>query len=327
MQIDLQSINIKPLRQTFDHLAARFGDKPASRYQEGTYDVQQTFLYHYRPSWEPGLEIFDERRTAIRMKDWYDLKDPRQYYYATYTITRAKQQDAADAAFEFAIDGGLLDDMPDPVAELVSGVLTPLRHFEWGANMNNTFISAYCYGTAIDAAASFAAMDRLGMAQQISRIALESGGPALLDSAKEAWLQAPHWQPLRHAIEDTLVVKDWFELFTAQNLVLDDAVLALVYDHVAARAAEHGSPVFGMLTRFMKEWRAETRRWVDAVMKAAAADSHANRELIRGWVRVWSARADEAAGALARHALGEGADAALLSIGRDFQMRLEKLDL
>jgi len=42
MQLDLQTINIKPLRQTFDHLAARFGDKPASRYQEGTYDLQQT---------------------------------------------------------------------------------------------------------------------------------------------------------------------------------------------------------------------------------------------------------------------------------------------
>ena len=41
MQIDLRTVSIKPLRQTFDHVAARIGgDKPASRYQEGTLDLQ-----------------------------------------------------------------------------------------------------------------------------------------------------------------------------------------------------------------------------------------------------------------------------------------------
>ena len=40
MQIDLRTVSIKPLRNTFDHLVRRFGDKPASRYQEGSYDIQ-----------------------------------------------------------------------------------------------------------------------------------------------------------------------------------------------------------------------------------------------------------------------------------------------
>ena len=35
------------------------------------------------------------------MKDWYALKDPRQYYYGAYTITRAKQQDALDRQLDF----------------------------------------------------------------------------------------------------------------------------------------------------------------------------------------------------------------------------------
>jgi phenol hydroxylase P1 protein len=29
MHIDLRTVSIQPLRQTFDHLARRFGDKPA----------------------------------------------------------------------------------------------------------------------------------------------------------------------------------------------------------------------------------------------------------------------------------------------------------
>ena len=77
MQIDLRTVTIKPLRHTFDHIARRFGDKPASRYQEGTYDLQQTDIFHYRPMWEPDKRLFDPTRTRITMKDWYALKDPR----------------------------------------------------------------------------------------------------------------------------------------------------------------------------------------------------------------------------------------------------------
>lgn len=34
MQIDLKTVSIEPKRKAFDHLVRRFGDKPASRYQE-----------------------------------------------------------------------------------------------------------------------------------------------------------------------------------------------------------------------------------------------------------------------------------------------------
>ena len=40
-------------------------------------DIQATENFHYRPTWAPEFEIFDARRTAIVMKDWYALKDPR----------------------------------------------------------------------------------------------------------------------------------------------------------------------------------------------------------------------------------------------------------
>ena len=47
MQIDLRTVAIKPLRHTFDHLVERFGDKPASRYQEGSYNIQQEHSAKY----------------------------------------------------------------------------------------------------------------------------------------------------------------------------------------------------------------------------------------------------------------------------------------
>lgn len=44
-------------------------DKPASRYMEATMDLQPVENFHYCPTWEPGYDIFDVRRTRITMKD------------------------------------------------------------------------------------------------------------------------------------------------------------------------------------------------------------------------------------------------------------------
>ncbi|MEQ1703310.1 MAG: phenol hydroxylase, partial [Ilumatobacteraceae bacterium] len=84
MQIDLRTVSIKPIRQTFTHIADRIGpDKAASRYQEATLNVQADANFHYRPTWDPDHEIFDASRSKIVMADWYAFKDPRQFYYAT----------------------------------------------------------------------------------------------------------------------------------------------------------------------------------------------------------------------------------------------------
>lgn len=327
MQIDLQTISIKPLRQNFDHLAKRFGDKPATRYQEATYDIQQTYLYHYKPTWEPEREIFDERRTAIRMKDWYDFKDPRQFYYGTYTLARSRMQDAADAAFEFALDSGMADALPESARRLIVDVLVPMRHVEWGANMNNTFISAYGYGTAIEAACIFAAMDRLGIAQQLSRVGLAVDGEAALDDAKARWMEAPEFQPLRRLVEDTFVVKDWFELFIAQNLVLDGWLHPFTYTHLEQKASKESGAFFGLSSKFQNDWSAETTRWVDAMVKAAIAESDENRALVAGWTAHYAARTREAVEALAATVFGDDAESVVSVIEETFAARLKKIGL
>ena len=89
MNIDLQARAIQPLRQTFARVAAYTGDKTASRYQEATLGVQPTANFQYRPTWEPEFELFDTGRTAVKMADWYALRDPRQFYYANWTMARA----------------------------------------------------------------------------------------------------------------------------------------------------------------------------------------------------------------------------------------------
>jgi phenol hydroxylase P1 protein len=74
--------------------------------------VQADANFHYRPTWDPEHEIFDPRRTKIVMKDWYAFKDPRQFYYGTYTMARARQQETAEANFDFVESRGLADVLP-----------------------------------------------------------------------------------------------------------------------------------------------------------------------------------------------------------------------
>ena len=77
MNLEIKATTIKPLRGTYAHIARRQGvDKPASRYDEATLDMQPTTNFHYRPLWRPEFTLYDENLTAIKMADWYSLRDP-----------------------------------------------------------------------------------------------------------------------------------------------------------------------------------------------------------------------------------------------------------
>lgn len=312
MTIQIKTIDLKPKRQTFGHIARRLGgDKPATRYQEGTLDLQPTDNFHYKPLWEPQYWAYDTRKTAVVMEDWYKPLDPRQYYYASYNIARANMNQAVERNFAFVEERGFLANVaPDVKARLEQGLL-PLRHLHWGANMNMTEVCQRGYGTAITGPCIFSTGDHLGMAQILSRIGLVLDGQtgASLDRAKEIWLADPAWQGVRRLIEDTFVERDWFHLYVAQTLAVNGVLIDLIYKHVDAAWGSSGMTI-AMLTEFMREWRAEEARWSDHVVKIVAAKSDANRALISGWAAHWINRAVEAARPLSNALLGDEGKAA-----------------
>ena len=328
MQIDLRTVSITPLRQTFDTVAKRLGgDKPASRYQEGTWDVQAKANYHYRPTWDPQHLMFDAARTAIKMQDWYAFKDPRQFYYGSWTQSRARLQETAEADFDFVESRGLASSLPDDIRQLALDMYVPLRHVEWGANMNNAFICAYGFGTAITAPAEFQAMDRLGSAQYLSRLGLVLGDPKDLAAAKAAWLDDPKWQALRHLVEDCFVVQDWFELYVAQNLVIDGLMFPLFFQRLDDHLTQSAGPVVGMLTRFQAEWFTDACKWVDATVKTAAAESAWNKAQLEAWTKAYLQRAVAALTPLLTHAQGDAAAESVDEAVDQFKTRCAKLGL
>ncbi|WP_434663389.1 aromatic/alkene monooxygenase hydroxylase subunit beta [Paraburkholderia sp. A3BS-1L] len=329
MTIDLKTVDIKPLRHTYAHVAQHIGgDKTASRYQEGIMGAQPSTNFHYRPTWDPEHELFDTGRTAIRLQNWYALRDPRQFYYASWTMTRARQQDTMEANFEFVESRGMVGLMSDELVNHALRVLVPLRHVAWGGNMNNSQICAIGYGTAFTAPAMFHAMDHLGIAQYLTRLALSMSGPERLDEAKQAWMLDPTWQALRRYVEDTLVLQDPVELFVAQNLALDGLLYPLVYErYVDERVALAGGSAVAMLTAFMPEWHDETIRWVDAVVKTMAAESQDNKAVLTQWLRNWEEQAATALLPLAELAFPASGHSALDETRQQLRARLAKLGI
>lgn len=325
MQIDLRTVSIEPLRNTFDHLARRFGDKPASRYQEGSYDIQAAENLHYRPTWDPEQALYDTSITKIVMKDWYALKDPRQYYYSTYTLARARQQDTTEANFNFVESRGLDAMLPEDLKRIALNVLVPLRHAAWGANMHNTFICGYGFGTTFTQPCMYHAMDQLGIAQYLSRLGLLLGDTEALTEGKTAWLEGEAWQPLRRYVEDCLVLRDPLELFVAQNAALDGILYPLVYERIVDDfLSVRGASAVAMLTQFMTDWFGETRKWVDSVLRTVASESEPNRLVLQEWTKKWSDRSAAAMLPIVELALGADADAALGEEVDAFKARMKK---
>ncbi len=330
MSIDLKTLNVKPRRQTFGHIARRFGeDRPATRYEEGVLDVQATDHFHYRPLWAPQYELYDASRTAIVTEDWYALRDPRQLYYATYNISRTGMRQAAERHFDFVEKRNMLDNLTPEWREKVENYLLPLRHVAWGANMNAAQICDQGYGTAVTAPAIFTAGDQLGIAQTISQIgiALSGGNGEALDRAKDQWMTAGYWQGVRKLVEDSLVLEDWFEVFVAQNLVIDGLVYPLVYESFDGEGQKHGAAAVSMLSEFMSEWFADHSRWADGVVKTAAAESEANATRLSTWFADWRDRTASALRPLAAYVLGDAGDAAVDGAVETLNARAAKLGL
>ncbi len=326
MSVHISTKTVQPVRTNFGYTERRVGEnKTASRYQEAVYDVQPTTNFHYPPTWEQGKEIYDVSRTAIKMEDWYKFTDPRQYYYTSYVSARAKQQESMDNNLSMIEKNNMLKNISSDLLNTVKTILIPLRHVEYGANMNNQDICDRGYGTSITSLASFNGFDRIGMAQYISRIALlidENEEVGLLQGKKD-WMEGDIWQPLRHAMEDIFVLEDWFEIMVAQNIVMDGLIYPLIYDRFVQQASESGAGVLFLLTQFMNDWYKETTRWTNKLLNVTAEESDENNKLLSAWTNKWSNRLEAALLPVANVAFSDG-EQQLAEVREELSTRIKK---
>ncbi|MBP6116243.1 MAG: aromatic/alkene monooxygenase hydroxylase subunit beta [Neisseriaceae bacterium] len=329
MSLEIKTTTIEPVRHTFSHIARRFGDKPATRYQEATYDAQGTTNFHYRPLWQPDKTLNDPSHTALTMQDWYAFRDPRQFYYGAYVQNRARMQENAEHSYAFFEKRQLATFLSPALRHTIVHCLLPLRHVEHTGNLVHLSGSAYGYGTAITQASLFAGMDRLGMAQYLSRIGLLLDGNTgdTLAQAKATWLNDADWQPLRALCERLLVTSDWFELLLVQTLLVDTYLDQVVYRGLEALASASGGRDLAMLTQFMQDCLKDLMNWSDSVFKIASTESPANAEQLQAWLDQWLPQVHAAFTPLAHKALGTDATAALERAQTELSKRAAKANL
>ena len=273
MQYELRTQVIEPRRKTFQYLVDRYGDRPASRYEEGTIDVQAKENFHYRPLWDPQHELYDETWSALRLTDPYSFTDPRQYYYAPYVTARAAMHDGFAKTLEYLEQRDLLERMPEAWRTLVARVVLPLRHYESGGQLVTVAGARFSYGTTIAQCCGYAAFDRIGNAQLLSRlgIALAGGSDSALTEAKALWVDEPSLQGLRRYVEELFVEDDWAAGLLGLDLV-DRLLYGLLYRHLDEAALLGGAGAYSLVAQHLSGWFADQRRWVDRLLEAWLAD-------------------------------------------------------
>ncbi|WP_338749434.1 hypothetical protein [Janibacter alittae] len=273
MQYELKTQVIEPQRSTFTAIEKRYGDKPASRYLEGIIDVQPKENFHYRPTWDPQREIYDDTFSLFRLTDPYSYLDPRQYYYAPYVTARAGHHEAFATSLSYIEDRGLLERLPDGWKSVLTELVVPLRHLESGGQLILCGMARFGFGATITQAAAYSAFDRVGNAQVLSRagIALGGGTADLLGEAKEHWMEDASLQGLRKLTEETIVESDWGVALLQLDAV-DQLLYDLLYRHLDDEAVVAGAPAYSLISQHMASWFADNRKWIDALYKAWRAD-------------------------------------------------------
>lgn len=273
MQYELKTQVIEPQRQTFTHIAKRYGDKPASRYLEGSIDVQPKEHFHYRPTWDPSREIFDDSYSLFRLTDTYSYLDPRQYYYAPYVTARSSHHEAFATSLEYIEARGLLERLPEGWSTLLRELVVPLRHLESAGQLILCNMARFGWGATITQAAAYSAFDRVGNAQILSRagIALGGGTADLLAEAKTHWMDDASLQGLRKLAEETIVEADWGLALLRLDAV-DRLLYDLLYRHLDDEAVIGGAPAYSLISQHMSSWFDDNRKWIDALYKTWRAD-------------------------------------------------------
>lgn len=302
MQYELRYQVIEPKRNTYQNVIDRLGDQPATRYQEATLDVEPRENFHYRPTWIQDRELYDPRYSALRLADPYTFADPRGFYYTPYVTSRAALHDEFGKTLSYLEERDLLARLPGAWGAVLASVVLPLRHYESGAQLVSVAGARFAYGTSIEQCCTFAAFDRIGNAQMLSRVGIAAGRGTgdLLASAKQEWMEGAHLQPLRRLTEEVMAASDWAEGLLAVDHV-DALLYPLVYRSLDERALLGGAGAYSLFAQHLSRWFTSQRKWLDALVAAWQADPEyapQNQEHLDRVAGTWRPRAEEAVAAL-----------------------------
>lgn len=287
-QFSMGSNVIKPIRNTYKYMSGLKVKRPTT-YDEATYNLEPKENFHYRPIWNPEMNIFDERLTKVRLEDWEQFRDPAKLYYATYCYSRADLQTKIKGQFEAADRYGWFKNMDPAFVNTISELFPVLRHLIFGESVAFMYIGRAAVGTAIEQCATYQCYDELGTAQLLTRICLEleEQNPTILQDGKQTWMEDKKYQKLRALTERLMVTWDWAEAMVATNLVLDLILYPLFFEEMTALASKKGVMGYMAFSQFFMEMAEYEKNYTYELVKMLLADRPENKEILQSYINKW----------------------------------------
>ncbi|WP_071394110.1 ferritin family protein [Bacillus tuaregi] len=254
--------------------------KTKNEYEDVTVKQQPYVHMHYRHIFdERDYDIYDPRYTRLKSSDWEAFRDPKKFWYTTYVNNRKKLAEEIENAFNQTNELGIVENLSAEWVDAVRDIYTPLRHLEYGENVQMQHVIRYALGSAIEQCATYQAYDKTGRAQWISQWAMnmqEHHGD-FLAHGKEVLLNDPAYQPLRRYVEEILVTDDWAEVLVAENLTLDLLLGNLMYREFSKEAMKHGDTHLAVMNLVIGKQLDWHRDWAFSLFKLLAQDTAESR--------------------------------------------------
>jgi toluene monooxygenase system protein E len=287
-----------PLR-TYSHLAGR-------QRVPTEYDITTTgLLYYVRRGFELDVPVgswYARHQTGgqLTCSDWERFADPRETTYSDYTTLQAEKESHLDATVRSMETTGADARLDAEWRATLERVLPPLRYVWHGFQMAAAYVGQMAPAGRLVLVAMFQAGDEM---RRIHRVAyrmaqLRQNQPDFGSKALAEWQEAPAWQPLRRALERTLVAYDWGECFAALCLCLKPTLDHLMIELGGLARERHDVCLGEFLTSFDEDARWH-RAWAEALVRLLVEESPDNAATLRSWLERWLPGAREAAAAVA----------------------------
>jgi toluene monooxygenase system protein E len=297
----------EPPLKTYSHLSGQ-------RRMPSEYEVVTTKLLYYPAK---GFEVAVPARAwyeryqqggRLGCSDWEQFADPRQTTYTSYTALQSRQETQLE---------GLLHSWEttehDPVLaggwrRTFAAMVAPFRFALHGFQMIAAYVGQMAPSGRIAITALLQSADQM---RRVHRIAYRMAQLGLgKEESRSDWQSAPAWQPLRRAVERSLVAYDWGEALVALNLCLAPLCEALFLTELSRLSRQRQDFLLGeMLASFEEDGRWH-RSWTAALVHLAVADRPENAAVLQDWVGHWFPPARAAVTAAADLLEGDGVRAA-----------------
>jgi propane monooxygenase small subunit len=283
----------------------------ASLYEEVTVDTQPSVHRHLKGGWllsfADGRGTHSLGSTALRVKDWFDWRDPGGLWERPFYQQAAQAAREQDAAVGAARSEGLFSRFGDEWRSFLqtSGQLPAFyEHGLWRALCG---ASRPALSDSLTHAMVLEAATKQRQAQDLVVYAMDLEpeiGECSTEAARQRFLEEEAWQPVRALVEHVNACTDWAERVLAANLCIEPLVGNLLRrEMLLVPASANGDPVTPVIIgNAQREWL-WVRDWTAELVRFCVEDEEFgahNRDVLATWAARWNAEAEGAAEAVAK---------------------------